>query len=202
MRARTIRTLLAGLIGVSGLGASSLRAQGAEAPPAAGSAALLKLGASSLLGLPMLGVDRPLRDAKRSFQWDVMLSPWRSVQGYPLQFAVGTAEWRLYRRPARTGWYAAWHVGAAVFRLQKPFYRDTTLYQEGGALLAGASVGHVWRLRGGRTVEAYLGAGTVQSLYKGYDRATGRRYDGARLWNVSGEFLPYRTGLNLSVPLR
>ena len=103
MRARTIRTLLAGLIGVSGLGASSLRAQGAEAPPAAGSAALLKVGASSLLGIPMLGVERPLHDAKRSFQWDVMLSPWRSVEGYPLEFIVGVAEWRFHRNDARDG---------------------------------------------------------------------------------------------------
>jgi Protein of unknown function (DUF3575) len=199
--------MLAGLVGVSGLGAPSLGAQGAMAPPTAETPAaltpdLLKVGASSLLGIPMLGMERPLRTAKRSFQWDVVLSPWRSVEGYPLEFLVGIAEWRFHRKETRDGLYAAMHVGAAAFRLRRPDYRDTTLYQEGAGVLAGASVGRVWRSRSGRTVEVYLGVGTVQSLYKGYDRATGRRYDGARLWNVSGEWLPYRTGLSVGLPRR
>jgi hypothetical protein len=202
MRARTIRTIMAALVGASALGAPSLRAQGAATPPSTDPSNLLKIGASSLLGIPMLGVERPLNDPKRSVQWDVMLSPWRSVQGYPLEFLVGIAEWRFHRRETRDGLYVAVHLGAAAFRLRRPDYRDTTLYQEGAGVLAGASMGRVWRSRSGRTVEVYLGVGTVQSLYKGYDRATGRRYDGARLWNVSGEWLPYRTGLSVGLPRR
>ena len=42
----------------------------------------------------------------------------------------------------------------------------------------------------------------MQSLYKGYDRITGRRYDGAELWNVSGELYPFRTGLMVGLPWR
>lgn len=160
----------------------------------------LKVGASTLLGIPMLGVERPLGRPRRSFQWDVMLSPWRSVDDYPFQFLVGTAEWRYYRRDSRDGWYTALHIGAGAFRLRRPDYADTTLYQEGAALLGGASVGRVWRLRAGWSIDAYLGGGTVQSLYKGYDRLTGSRYDGARLWNVSGEWLPHRVGLMIGVP--
>lgn len=181
---------------------STAGAQGVEAATTARAPSLLKVGASSLLGIPMLGVERPLLRAGRSFQWDVMLSPWRSVDGYPLEFLVGIAEWRFHRRPTQDGLYWAVHLGAAAFRLRRPDYRDTTLYQEGAGVLAGASVGHVWRSRSGRTVEAYIGVGTVQSLYKGYDRATGRRYDGATLWNVSGEWLPYRTGVSVGFPRR
>ncbi len=161
-----------------------------------------KVGASTLLGVPMYAVERPLRDARRTFQWDVVLSPWVSVDGYPLEFAVGTAEWRWYRNDARDGWYTAVDGGLGVFRLRRPDYRDTTLYQEGGSVLLGASVGRVFALKGGWSIDAYAGFGTIQSLYKGYDKLTGSRYDGARLWNVSGEWLPYRTGLTVGLPWR
>lgn len=160
------------------------------------------VGASTLLGIPMLGRERPLLAARRAFQWDVMVSPWRSVDGYPLEFVVGTAEWRWYRRASRTGPYGAMHVGAAAFRLRRPDYRDTTLYQEGAGLLGGVSVGYLVATRRGWRLDAYLGGGTIQSLYKGYDRRTQRRYDGAKLWNVSGEWWPYRIGVQVAPPPR
>ncbi len=195
VRAIASAAALAVMLGVV-LGAGCVAAQ----EPTAVADVRVKVGASALLGIPLLGIERPLRRPGRSFQWDVLVSPWRSVDGYPFEFVVGTAEWRAYRRETRDGWYAAWHLGAGLFRLRKPEYADTTLYQEGGSLLGGASVGHVWQVRPGWTVDAYLGGGTIQSLYKGYDRLTGRRYDGARLWNVSGEWLPYRVGVAIGIP--
>lgn len=174
----------------------------AQSAPAEPPPSYLKVGGSSLLGIPMVGVERPLRRAHRSFQWDVMLSPWASVDGFPLQFVVGTAEWRFHRRATRTGWYTGVNVGGAIFRLRRPDYADTTLYQEGVAIIGGVSLGHVWALRSGLTVDAYVGGGPVQSLYKGYDKLTGSRYDGAKLWNVSGEWFPYRVGAMVGVPRR
>ncbi|MFN0099418.1 MAG: DUF3575 domain-containing protein [Gemmatimonadaceae bacterium] len=162
----------------------------------------IKIGATTLVGIAHVGVERALRRDGRTFQWDAIVSPWQSVEDYPFTFAVGTAEWRFYRDARSVGWYAALNAGAAVFRLQRPDYRDTTLYQEGASLLVGGSVGRVWQLRSGWTIDAYVGGGSVQSLYKGYDRATGRRYDGAKLWNVSGELLPYRVGLLAGLPRR
>ncbi|MCC7003579.1 MAG: DUF3575 domain-containing protein [Gemmatimonadaceae bacterium] len=173
-----------------------LAAQGADA------GSRIKIGATSLVGIVHVGVERPLRRDGRTFQWDVMVSPWRSVEDYPFTFAVGAAEWRFYREARAEGWYAALNAGAAVFRIQRPDYRDTTLYQEGASLLVGGSVGRVWQLRGGWTLDAFVGGGSVQSLYKGYDRATGRRYDGAKLWNVSGELFPYRSGILVGLPWR
>lgn len=202
MRSRPLPLLLASILAVA---AAPSLARGVAAQVASVDSidgARLKIGASTLLGIPMVGIERSLRDPRRTFQWDVMLSPWRSVDGYPLEFLVGIAEWRFYRENAQEGWYGALHVGAAAFRLRRPDYRDTTLYQEGAGLLGGASVGRVWRLRAGSTIDAYIGVGTVQSLYKGYDRLTNSRYDGARLWNVSGEWLPYRTGVSLGIPWR
>ena len=173
--------------------APALRAQ----PPAR-----YKLGPSTLVGIPSFGIERPLARAGRSFQWDLTLSPWQSVEGYPFQFLLGVGEWRRYRQESREGVYGALHLGAAIFRLRRPDYRDTTLYQEGAGLLGGASIGYVTRLRGGWQLDAYLGGGTIQSLYKGYDKRTGARYDGAKLWNVSGEWFPYRAGVQVAVPMR
>ena len=162
----------------------------------------IKVGAPTLVAIAHVGVERALRREGRTFQWDVMVSPWRSVEDYPLMFASGVAEWRFYRDPEAKGWYAALSAGAVAFRLQRTDYRDTTLYQEGAGLLFGGSVGRVWQLQSGWSIDAYVGGGTVQSLYKGYDRATGRRYDGAELWNVSGELYPFRTGLMVGLPWR
>ena len=181
------------------------RALPAQAPAPAAvppSESWLKFGPSVLVGIPFIGVERTLRHPRRTFQWDVMLSPWKSAQGAPFAFVVGTAEWRYYRRESRDGWYAALNLGAGLFRLQRPDYADTTLYQEGGTVLGGGSVGHVWRLGDGWTLEAYVGGGTTQSLYKGYDMLTHSRYDGAKLWNVSGEALPYRSGVMFGMPWR
>ena len=160
----------------------------------------LKIGASTLLGIPSLGVERPLARAGRTFQWDLMVSPWASVGGYPLEFVVGTAEWRAYRGGRTEGWYAALHAGVAAFRLQRWDYRDTTIYHEGASFLGGGSVGRLWRTRRGWIIDAYMGGGTTQSLYKSYDRLTGSRADAAKLWNISSEFLPYRTGLSIGLP--
>lgn len=162
----------------------------------------IKIGATTAVAIAHVGVERSLQREGRTFQWDVMVSPWQSVDGYPLTFASGVAEWRFYKDAEAKGWYAALSTGAVAFRLQRTDYRDTTLYQEGAGLLFGGSVGRVWQLRSGWTIDTYVGGGTIQSLYKGYDRATGRRYDGAELWNVSGELYPFRTGLMVGLPWR
>ena len=160
----------------------------------------IKIGASTLIGIPSIGVERPLARAGRTFQWDLLVSPWVSVGGFPLEFVVGTAEWRAYRDGRTDGWYAALHAGVAAFRLQRWDYRDSTIYHEGASFLGGGTFGRVWRTRRGWIVDAYIGGGTVQSLYKSYDRLTGSRADAAKLWNISGELLPYRTGLSIGLP--
>ena len=40
----------------------------------------IKIGASTLLGIPSFGVERPLARAGRTFQWDLTVSPWVSVE--------------------------------------------------------------------------------------------------------------------------
>lgn len=196
-RSIVLLVLLAGPlrgIGAQGADSGSVRSYSAAAERR------IKIGASTLIGIPSIGVERPLARAGRTFQWDLMVSPWVSVGGYPLEFAIGTAEWRAYRDGRTDGWYAALHTGVAAFRLQRWDYRDTTIYHEGASFLGGGTFGRVWRTRRGWLIDAYVGGGTTQSLYKSYDRLTGSRADLARLWNISAEFLPYRTGLSIGLP--
>lgn len=184
------------LLGVAGQSARP----GSEGGDSTSAERRVKIGASTLIGIPSIGVERPLARAGRTFQWDLLVSPWVSVGGFPLEFVVGTAEWRAYRDGRTDGWYAALHAGVAAFRLQRWDYRDTTIYHEGASFIGGGTFGRVWRTRRGWIVDAYIGGGTVQSLYKSYDRLTGSRADAAKLWNISGELLPYRTGLSIGLP--
>lgn len=188
------------LSGVAAQGAPRVAARAFERGDSTAGARRIKIGASTLVGIPSIGFERPLARAGRTFQWDLMVSPWVSVGGYPFEFAVGTAEWRAYRGGRTEGWYAGLHAGVAAFRLQRWDYRDTTIYHEGASFIGGGTVGRVWRTRRGWLIDAYMGGGTTQSLYKSYDRLTGSRADAAKLWNISSEFLPYRTGLSIGLP--
>lgn len=157
--------------------------------------------ATTLVGVPGIAYERTLSE-RVSFQFDATVSPWRSVSGVPAQFAILIPEWRFHPRGVARGIYFGAHAGASVFRLQKWDHRNSDEYQEGAGLLFGATVGYQWRVRRNLIIDAFVGGGTAQSLYKGYSRSTGERYDGAVGWNKSGEWLPYRGGVMLAFPLR
>ena len=63
--------------------------------------------------------------------------------------------------------------------------------------MAGISIGYVYDVTEKFALEAFVGGGTIQSFYKGYNSITGVRYDVAQKFNKSGEWLPYRGGVNL-----
>ena len=82
---------------------------------------------------------------------------------------------------------------------------ESPTFQPASLLAAAAfpGLGHMigGEVKRGVLIDASIGGGSVQSLYKSYDRLTGNRVDGAKLWNISGELLPYRTRLTVGVPL-
>ena len=63
--------------------------------------------------------------------------------------------------------------------------------------MAGISIGYVYALTEKFALEAFVGGGTIQSFYKGYDSTTGVRYEDADKFNKSVEWTPYRGGVNL-----
>ena len=153
--------------------------------------------ASTLLGVPGVGYERTLSE-HWSFQFDATVSPWRSVGGAPLKFAILIPEWRYHPRGVTRGVYVGAHAGASVFQLQKWDHRNTTQYEEGFGLLLGLTFGYQRPLNESWLLDLFAGGGTSQALYKGYDWTTGTRTDGAKGWNKSGEWVPYRGGVMFS----
>lgn len=160
---------------------------------------------SALLAMPGVAWERPLQHERFTFQLDATASFWRSVDGAPLQFLMIIPEWRYHTRPSRLGPYLGAHLGVAGFRLQKWSYRGGTAYQEGFSFLGGVSAGYKWQLAPRWLLDAFVGGGNQQSFYKGYDWLTGERYDSSRMtsaWDQSGEWLPYRIGVQLGYRVR
>lgn len=165
--------------------------------PSLSAQTVLKVSPLTPLGFFGVGVERATAP-RRSVQTDLTGSLWRSVGTTPLQFALLTREWRFHRRAPGEGPYVALDVGVHGFRMQKWDHRGTDRFQEGFGAHGGGSVGYEKPLGDRWTLDAFVGGGTMQSLYKGYDERTGRRYDGASGWNRSGELAPYRMGVMLA----
>lgn len=158
---------------------------------------VVKVSPFTPVGLLGVGVER-VTGARRSVQTDLTGSLWRSMGATPTQFVLLTHEWRRYRRAPGEGPYLALGVGVHGFRVRKWDHRGTDRFQEGFGAHGGGSVGYQRPIGARWTLDAYVGGGTMQSLYKGYEASTGRRYDGARGWNRSGELAPYRVGVMLA----
>jgi hypothetical protein len=152
--------------------------------------------ATTLLGFPSVGYEKGL--GKRfSFHIDAIGSVLNSYNGMPLRFLIVTPEIRYYSKPELTGFYVGGHIGGSTFNLQKYGYENTNYYQKGYNYMAGISIGYVYAVSEKFALEAFVGGGTIQSFYKGYDASTGERYDSPINFNKSGEWLPYRGGVNL-----
>ncbi len=156
---------------------------------------------STVVGVPQIAYERPWGQ-RRSVQFDLVVSPWRSVGSAPAQLGILLVEGRHHFVRRGDGPYVGIHTGVAVFRLQRWDYRGTDLYQEGVGVVGGVTVGLQQPVGKRWVLEAFLGGGTIQSKYKGYSYVTGIRYDGEEGWNESGEWLFYRGGLMLSYRLK
>lgn len=168
----------------------------------AGAQSYIKLnGLTSLVGVPGVAYERTLSE-RVTFQIDATVSPWRSVNGLPMQFLIVVPEWRYHPHGIARGVYVGGHVGASVFRLQKWGYRGTDKYQEGVGALFGLTVGYQRPITERVGLDLFVGGGNSQTLYKGYHYLTGVRYDSAGAWNQSAEWIPYRGGVMVSYRLR
>lgn len=156
---------------------------------------------TTLVGFPSLGYEKPL-NAHLSFHLDAIGSPLNSYNDMPLRFLIITPEVRYYPSKDHRGFYVGGHVGGSVFKLQKYGYENSNKYQKGYNYMMGASFGYVYFVSERIALEAFLGGGSIQSFYKGYDITTGERYDGAEKFNKSGEWLPYRGGISIILQLK
>lgn len=156
---------------------------------------------------------------KITLQGDVLVSPWKSFAGHELQYYSASVEGRYYFKQAFDGFYLGANVAASKFTFQKWSYwndriYDNTysnpnntstdvfvmsdLYQKGYSILVGVTAGYQFRLSEKWFMDIYGTVGNSQDFYKGYERGTGKRYDGETGFNRSAEIMPYRGGIMIA----
>ena len=173
------------------------------------------------IGMLNVGVEHGFSD-HISGQADLFVSPWKSFAGKHAQvYSLGIGG-RYYFDQVFRKFYVGVDFSLARFNIQKwgywndDFYThknghvtpyiNSNLYQRGYSFMLGGIVGYQFILGDRWNLDLYLGLGTMQSFYKGYDKLSGDRYDVdgdsmGRDVNRSGEFLPYKGGLMISYKL-
>lgn len=155
------------------------------------------------VGILNAGLEYQLNN-RYTIQADFLMSPWKSFGGQHLQIYMGHLEGRYYFKEAFKHWYIGANAGLGLFDIQKWNYSGTEKFQRGFNLMLGATVGYQMQWKERWNIDFYLGGGTSQGFYHGYESVppSFTRYDGADGWNKSGELIPYRGGIMIAYKLR
>jgi hypothetical protein len=154
-------------------------------------------GLTALIAAPNIGLETTIGE-KTTFQIDVLASFWESINGLPYKFVTITPEFRYHFNEKFNGFYAGAHIGASIYKLSKGVHIKLNEYEEGFGYMIGATVGYQKKVSDKVLLDFFLGGGSHQGFYKGYEKNSGERYDRAEKYNKSGEWLPYRGGIMLS----
>lgn len=170
------------------------------------------------VGVLNAGLEYQLNN-KMTVQGDIFISPWKSFAGKYAQVYMAGLDGRYYFKEAFKHWYVGGNFSFARYKMQKwnywkdltsqyspesPIYNLSDLYQDGFSFFLGAVVGYQFKLNENWNMDLYLGGGTAQSYYKGFHKTLGVRYDTDpdRIYNQSGEWIPYRGGIMISYQLK
>lgn len=163
----------------------------------------IKFNALTALALvPNVGAETSIGE-KTTFSFDIMASFWESFNNNkPMKFYTFTPEIRYHFKEKYNGFYAGFHSGFDTYELQKWGYWETNQYEKGMGYRLGATIGYNIKLNDKFLLDIFAGGGWHQGFYKGYyNDGTPGRYEIAKHWNRSGEWLPYRGGVMLSYKL-
>lgn len=171
--------------------------------------ALYVKGNALFIPFSMINLGLEYQLGKRyTVQADGFISPWKSFAGNHLQIYMAHLEGRYYFKEAFKNWYVGANAGFAVFDISKWNYWDSGKFQRGFNYMLGATIGYQWQWKDNWNIDVYLGGGTSQGFYRGYENVPPNgffRYDDPnwnRTWNKSGEWIPYRGGVMISYKLR
>ncbi|RTY88901.1 DUF3575 domain-containing protein [Flavobacterium sp. RSP15] len=155
---------------------------------------------TTLFTIPNVGIETSI-GKKSTFQFDITASFWKSINGNPSQFFIFIPEYRYHFKEKFNGFYVGAHLGATVYNFQKWNYFNTDMYEKGIGYMAGATIGYQKKIKNRFLLDFFIGGGNHQGFYKGYLISTNKRVDGAKNYNKSGEWLPYRGGIMVSYKL-
>ena len=152
------------------------------------------------LAMVKLGVEHAITD-RRTLQADGFISPWKSFAGNHLQMYMAFGEGRYYFDKSFSKFYIGPNIGVGFFDIQKWNYWNTDKYQRGVAILTGATIGYQVKINENWGLDVFVGGGHSQGNYKGYykeDSPNFGRYDSAKSFNKSGEWILYKGGVMLT----
>ena len=157
-------------------------------------------------GIVNVGIEHQLSEHFTG-QADVLISPWKSLAGKPLQIYMAHLESRYYFDKAFNKWYIGVNIGGAKYELQKWNYVGKFAYQRGYNLMFGGVVGYQFNVKENWNVDVFLGGGSSQSFYNTFTKdqyGTESRYftDTADKYNKSGELIPFRGGIMISYKIK
>lgn len=155
---------------------------------------------TTLLTIPNVGIETSI-GKKSTFQFDILASPWKSIDGLPYQIFTLTPEYRYHFKEKFNGLYTGAHIGGSIFKISKGSHIKNNEYEKGFGYFIGATIGYETKINDKFMLDVFLGGGSHQAFYKGYNAVTGERYDKAANYNKSGEWLPYRGGVMVSYKL-
>ena len=109
------------------------------------------------------GIETKLTD-KTTFQADVFVSPWKSLFGNRMLFAIGSLEYRYYFTESFKNWYVAANTGVAIYRMQKYNHLNLGIHQEGYSILLGGTVGYVVKVNDKINLDIFLASSIFSVL--------------------------------------
>lgn len=170
---------------------------------------------TSIVLVPNFGVEIKVKK-KSSLQVDFLGSFWDSVEplnNSPFHVNQNFIEYRTYQNENLTGFFYGPNIGYGMFTMQKPNFaiiydrwRDKNSsssgddsYKSGRAAFYGITLGYKKKIGKNFALEAFIGAGLTQSVYRSYEGLirTDFNEDRPRDFDKSGEVAIYKGGLML-----
>lgn len=157
---------------------------------------------TALVAIPDVAVETSIGE-KLTLNIDLMASFWESFDGKsPMKFITFTPEVRYHFNEKFNGLYFGGHIGADIYKIQKWNYWDSNNYEDGHGYRLGATLGYQKKLNDKFMLDFFVSGGWHQGFYKGfYNDGTPGRYEKAKHYNKSGEWLPYGGGVMISYKL-
>jgi hypothetical protein len=110
-------------------------------------------GLYALVGVVNPAVEFTL-SPKSTFQTEIVVSPWKSINNHHALFCIFMGEYRRYFKEHNRGWYLGANIGMQAFDLSKPYIENWKLkfenrYSKGYGFMIGLCVGyeHIFRER-------------------------------------------------------